>query len=136
MAERLASGEEVQTELGQLVDAIVQFASSNPAVIGVHRLLKRAQRDMRAAETLVEQLRQLEGAGADMTFSGNCTLVDQLQGAQNNIRGMWAELDVAQHADNVICLGAKFHSQVSAGMPVFSLPQRKPHLVEVINLRF
>ena len=106
--------EGVQVELRQLCKAITLYASAHPAVKGTERLQKRAQRDLASVNVIVQEQHSSLGSLAGWVTSS--ALTAQLQGACNNVRGMRAELDVAQQADKVISLGTRFYSQVSAGM--------------------
>ncbi len=113
----VADFQAMQVELQRLCDAVAHYASTHITVKGTERLLKRAQRDLASTNYLAHE----ENAGsASSQASTDCVASlaaeAQLQGARNNLRGMQAELDVAQQATNVVCLGAKFYSQVSAGM--------------------
>ena len=108
-------GEAEQVQLRTLCKAITQYAAQHVDVTGSTRLFKRAQRDLASVTALVEQNQQLAietGHSSDM-FSKAMEV--QLQGARNNIRGMQAELDVAEQAPGVLCLGARFYSEVTSG---------------------
>ena len=106
----------VQVELQRLCEAVAHYAITHITVKGTERLQKRAQRDLASANYLAQE--ENKGSSSSQA-SSNCVAslaaAAQLQGARNNLRGMQAELDVAQQATNVVCLGAKFYSQVSAG---------------------
>ena len=113
----VADFQTVQVELQRLCEAVAHYASSHNTVKGTERLLKRAQRDLASTDCFAQE----DNAGSSSSqASSDCVAslaaAAQLQGARNNLRGMQAELDVAQQATNVVCLGAKFYSQVSAGM--------------------
>ncbi len=106
----------VQVELQRLCEAIAHYANTHNTVKGTERLLKRAQRDLASTCHFAQQ----ENAdSSSIQASSDCVAslaaAAQLQGARNNLRGMQAELDVAQQASDVVCLGAKFYSQVFAG---------------------
>ena len=114
MTGRAASANSLHTELQNLCKAIKAFADAKPSVTGSERLLKRAQRDCSYVESLLEV--------ADKTTSRESS--DELdispsqdvQGVRNNLRGLQAELNLAWQAEAVVCLGAKFYSNVSAGV--------------------
>jgi hypothetical protein len=118
----VADFQTVQLELQRLCEAVAHYASTHTTVKGTERILKRAQRDLASTDYFAQ-----EGtAGSSRSqASPDCVAslaaAAQLQGARNNLRGMQAELDVAQQATNVVCLGAKFYSQVSAGTLCCSL---------------
>ncbi len=112
----VADFQAVQVELQRLCEAVAHYASTHNTVKGTERLLKRAQRDRASTDYFAQE----ENAGSSSSqTSSDCVArlaaAAQLQGARNNLRGMQAELDVAQQATNVVCLGAKFYSEVSAG---------------------
>ena len=114
MVNYAASAESLQAELQQLCEAITAYADEMPSVTGSERLLKRAQRDCVYVDCLLETAGKAKRAAAaeyklDVSSSG-------LQGVRNNIRGLQAELDLAWQAEAVVCLGAKFYSNVSAGV--------------------
>ena len=109
MRRSVASIDTVQDELQSLCDSILCFANNNPTVTGAERLLKRARRDLASATALI-------GQGHQFASFADTDVGNQLQGARNNLRGLCAELEVAQQATGVVCLGARFYSQVSAGM--------------------
>lgn len=116
-----ATSQEVEhavSELKRLCGLINDYTTSHPAVTGSERLLKRAQSDLRFVRKLSESSEH-----ADTTASSSATATsgfkhlreEQLQGVLNNIRGMAAELAVAQQATAVISLGTRFFSEIAAG---------------------
>lgn len=108
-----ASSHALSAELQSLCEAIKAFANTKPSVTGSERLLKRAQRDCLFVDSLLAGKRIDGGPPQD---APNASLSQDLQGVRNNLRGLQAELDLAQQAEAVVCLGAKFYSNVSAGM--------------------
>lgn len=114
-------------ELQKLCETISRYAEAHPAVKGSERLLKRAQCDLAFVHKLNERNKQLDfsepqnngAAGVDRC---NLTVLqqNQLQGICNNIRGLQAEISVAQQAPDVISLGTRLYADVSAGiLPAF-----------------
>lgn len=113
MISSMASAHSLSAELRNLCEAIKAFANTKPTVTGSERLLKRAQRDCLFVDSLLAGKRIDDGSPQD---APDARLSQDLQGVRNNLRGLQAELDLAQQAEAVVCLGAKFYSNVSAGM--------------------
>ena len=125
------SSEAVHTGLQDLCESISVYSGSHPMVTGTERLLKRAQRDLTSVLALVRQQQDIPSPSFTLDLPegvANLAVAAQLQGARNNLRGVQAELDVAQQAPGVVCLGAKFHGRISAGEPLVSV-----HVVLVLN---
>ena len=107
-----------KSELQQLCAWIKQYAETQPTVTGYEKLLKRAQNDL----AFVCKLNECDQQPDASAITGNDPLLsdrlraEQLQGVQNNIRGMRAEFDVAQQAPGVTSLGTRFYAEVAAGM--------------------
>ncbi|DBA72355.1 TPA: hypothetical protein ACH3X2_010511 [Trebouxia sp. C0005] len=124
----VADFQAVQVELQRLCEAVAHYTSTHNAVKGTERLLKRAQRDLAFTAYFAQEERV--GHSVSQT-SSDCVAsraaAAQLQGARNNLRGMQAELDVAQQATDVVCLGARFYSQVSAGEGASSKRKQRTH---------
>ena len=121
MATSSSPGTVEQEQIRSFCNAVKQYAALNSKVHGTTRLLKRAQRDLTAVTALVESNKGLSSNELDSRRSiVNTALLAgalaSLQGTRNNLRGMQAELDVAEQAPDVVCLGARFYSQVMAGM--------------------
>lgn len=108
------SVETLRAELQRLCKAIKSYADTMPTVSGTQRLLKRAQRDHAFVEALEHQHHSAGAAKSNKGVPGSRASAE-LQGVYNNLRGLQAELDVAWQAEAVVCVGAKFYSQVSAG---------------------
>ncbi|KAL3157304.1 hypothetical protein ABBQ38_001534 [Trebouxia sp. C0009 RCD-2024] len=113
MVNRTASAESLQAELQHLCEAIKAYAHEKPSVTGTERLLKRAQRDRVYVDGLLQSTGKAKSAAA--VEDKPALHSSDLLGVRNNIRGLQAELDLARQAEAVVCLGAKFYSQVSAG---------------------
>lgn len=113
MTSSTASAHSLSAELKCLCEAIKAFASTKPSVTGSERLLKRAQRDCLFVDSLLADKGIDGGSPQD---EPDASLSQDLQGVRNNLRGLQAELDLAQQAEAVVCLGARFYSNVSAGM--------------------
>ena len=122
MSDRSQDVEHAISELKRLCDSINDYTTSHPAVTGSERLLKRAQSDLSFVRKLNESSKY-DGTTASnsvtMASVANSDLQplreEQLQGVLNNIRGMAAELAVAQQATAVISLGTRFFAEVAAG---------------------
>ena len=115
MTSRASSAQVLQAELQNLCESIKAFADAKPSVTGSERLLKRAQRDCWSVKSLHENAEKARSAGStedELAVSPS----QDLQGVRNNLRGLQAELDLAWQAEAVVCLGAKFYSNVSAGV--------------------
>lgn len=115
MAVATMPGEVEKAQLGTLCKAITRYAAQHVDVTGSTRLLKRAQRDLASVTALVAQNQHLAREAGQSTEIFSKAMEIQLQGARNNIRGMQAELDVAEQAPGVLCLGARFYSEVTSG---------------------
>ena len=114
MVSQPASANSLRADLQNLCKRINAFADAKPLVTGSERLLKRAQRDCSYVESLLEVASNFT-ANASSGNKLNSSLSQDLQGVRNNLRGLQAELDLAWQAEAVVCLGAKFYSNVSAG---------------------
>lgn len=114
----------VKADLQHFCDSIRDYAHANPAVTGVEKLSKRAQSDLVSVSKLHANVvnRQEQQALGDAStshsaddFTRQRLQAEQLQGVRNNLRGMQAELAVAQQAPGVICLGTRFYASITAG---------------------
>lgn len=112
------TSQHAKSELQQLCAWIKQYAEAQPTVTGYEKLLKRAQNDLAFVCKLNECGQQPDTSAMTSTdpLSSDRLRAEQLQGVQNNIRGMRAELAVAQQAPGVTSLGTRFYAEVAAGM--------------------
>lgn len=115
MISRTASANSLHADLKNLCNAIKAFADAKPSVTGSERLLKRAQRDCSYVHSLLEVAGELTSS-VSLEEQLDASLSQDLQGVRNNLRGLQAELDLACQAEAVVCLGAKFYSNMSAGV--------------------
>lgn len=118
MISRTAAANSLHTDLQNLCKAIKTFADAKPSVTGSERLLKRAQRDCSYVDSLLEVAGEFTSSASVMKHLDASPSRD-LHGVRNNLRGLQAELDLACQAEAVVCLGAKFYSNVSAGVYCF-----------------
>ena len=118
MISRTAAANSLHTDLQNLCKAIKTFADAKPSVTGSERLLKRAQRDCSYVDSLLEVAGEFTSSASVMKHLDASPSHD-LHGVRNNLRGLQAELDLACQAEAVVCLGAKFYSNVSAGVYCF-----------------
>jgi hypothetical protein len=116
----------LQTELSQLRESVQKFERNNPHVENVSKLDRRVKREV----AFVSQLIDLENSRLNIDGYSNVenvaalgseqpsaegalpndgeTLLTNIQGLRNNLRGVAAELATALEAPNVVALNKTF----------------------------